>query len=263
MAHATLADLHIYYTGGGSNSTPSASIGGAISSTRILAQTASALTTLTGVTINEGRGNGTAGTGTLTWTPSTGLFTWQPYGGSVGSGVSVTADGTYWVQGGSNGGGLSITVVYASLPTSTTSNTVTLTNSTQKFFIDTTKDVSDAGSSQYHCFAVKNAHATEKMVDVTLWRAADTNGLDTISMYLDPLAASNGAVGPTAVANENTAPAASTFVVPDSRTHASALAVGTLTAGQVRFFWLKLLTPADVDTETLVNIFQIGAYIRG
>jgi len=265
MAHATLADVGIYYTGAGANSTPSLSIGGDISSVRIRSQTASALTTLTGITIDDGLGNSVAGAGTLSFIASTKTLTYQPYGGSVGAAVDISANGVYTVQGANNGGALCITVVAASLPTSNVSNNVTLTNITQKFFVDTTKDESDAGVTKYHCFAIKNLHATEKMVDVAAYIGSNTPGADTITMFLDSLAAGDGATtSPTAVANENTAPAASTFVAPDSRTHADALAVGTLTtAAPVRFFWLKEATPADVDTEELVNTFQIGLYIRG
>jgi len=264
MAHATLADVGIYYTGGGANSTASLSIGGAISSVRIRGQTATALTTLTGIVINDGWGNSTGGAGALSYTASTKTITYQPFGGSTGASVDISANGNYFIQGANNGGGVDITVTAASLPTSNVYNTITFSNITQKFFVDTTKDESDAGVTKYHCFAIKNLHATEKMVDVALYIAANTPGADTISMFLDPLAASTGATGPTAVANENTAPASSTFVVPDSRTHADALAVGTLTtAAPVRFFWIKQLTPADVDVEELINTFQIGTYIRG
>lgn len=261
MADPTLADLQIYYSGAGSNSTPSASIGGAASSVRVLSQTASALTTLTGVVIDDAAGN-SPGAGTLTYTASTTSFTWQPFGGSTGTAVVANANGRYFIQGANNGGGLCITVTFASLPTATTSNTVTIANQTQKLFADQTKAESDAGVTKYHCFFVKNAHLTLPMVDVKVYIAANTPGGDTNAVFLDPLAAGTGASGPTAVVNENTAPAASTFVVPDSITHADVLNIGTLTAGQGRFVWIRQLTPSGITVATPVNTFSLGLYLR-
>ncbi len=261
MADPTLANLQLFYTGGGANNTPSLSIGGAISSERVLSQTASALTTLTGVTIDDAVGN-TEGNGTLTYTASSTSLTYQPPNGSPGTAINVSAGGTFFIQGASNAGGLAVTVVAASLPTATVANTVAIANRLNKFFADQTKAESDAGVTKYHCFGIKNTHATLPMVDVSMWIASNTPGADTDSLFLDPLAASDGTVGPTAVANENTAPAASAFVVPDSLTHADVLDFGTLTAGQVRFFWVKQLTPAGVTEATPANTFVPTLYMR-
>jgi len=255
---SSLAYLKLYYSGGGANSTPSLSIGGAISSVAVPMQTATGTGIITGVTINEGFGN-TIGDGTLTYTASSNTFTWTPYNGSSGTGVEVLEDGTYFVQGAANSGGLSITVVFSSLPSSTTSDTVTLANQTQKFFADQTEEETLAGVTKYHCWAVKNVHASLPIVGIKLWVSQNTPGQDTFALYLDPLAAGDGATtSPTAVANENTAPGASTFVTPDSATHADVLSMGTLTFGQVRFFWVRQTTPASVTAETLGNTFKLG-----
>jgi len=261
MSDPTLADLQIFYTGGGANTTPSASIGGAISSGRIYSQSCTAFGPLSGVTIVDGLGNG-VGVGTMTYTASTKKLTWQPYGGSVGAAVDVSVSGLYFIQGANNGGGLAVSVVAANLPTSNVTDTSTISNQTEKFFVNTTKAESDAGFSKYHCFAIKNAHATEPMVNIALWISENTPGADTWSLALDPLAASNGAVGPTAVANETTSPGL-TFVTPVTRTDADVLNVGTLTAGQVRFFWIKNLTPSGITEEQLANTFKLGVYARG
>ena len=261
MADPSLADLNLYYSGGGSNAVTTASIGGAISSARALSQSCTPPTTLTGVTIVDGLGNA-VGSGTLTYTAATQSLTWQPYLGSVGSAGVVSTNGTYFIQGGSNGGGLCVTVVAASLPSSNVSNTIAVTNLTEKFFLDQTKAESDAGVNKYHCFVIKNNHATLPMIDITLYIAENTPGSDTCSLYLDPIVAGAGGTGPTAVADENTAPGSSTFVAPDSKDHADALDVGTLTAGQCRFFWIKQTTPAGVIVATAANTFKLGMYCR-
>jgi hypothetical protein len=128
--------------------------------------------------------------------------------------------------------------------------------------LNQTKAESDTGVTKYHCFAIKNTHSTGSIIDIKLYVAENTPGADTDSIYLDPLAAGTGATGPTAVANENTAPASSTFVTPDSISHADVLNVGTLTPGQCRFFWVKQLTPAGVTVATLANTFKLGIYMR-
>jgi hypothetical protein len=261
MADPTLADLKLYYSGGGSNAVTTLSIGGAISSARVTSQAATAPTTVTGVTINDALGND-VGVGTLSYTASTTSLRWQPYNGSSGTAVDVSAGGDFFIQGANSGGGLCVTVVAANLPTSNTTNSITISNQTEKLFLNQSKSESNVGVTKYHCFAIKNAHATMDMIEVKLWIAENTPGADTNSLYLDPLVASNGAVGPTAVANENTAPGGSTFVTPDSATHADVLSVGTLTAGQCRFFWVKQLTPASVTTATLENTFKIGVSMR-
>lgn len=259
---ATLADIGVYYTGGGANSTPSLSIGGAKSSVQIRFQAGTGLTTLTGVTIDDGFGN-TEGDGSLVYTASTTSLTWNGYGAGTGTAVDVSAGGKFFIQSANNGGGLCVTVDETALPSQNVTNTVTIANNTQKLFSDTTKDESDTGVTKYHCFFFVNEHATESMVDITAWRASDTPGADTIAMYLDPLAASDGSIGPTAVANENTAPAASTFVTPTSRTHAGALDLGRLDAGEGVFVWYRQTTPANVTTAYAENPFSTGLYIRG
>ena len=259
MSDPTLYDLQLHYSG--ASGTPATSIGGAIHANRLLSQSATGLTTLTGITIVDGLGNG-VGAGTLTFTAATKLITWTPFGGSQGTAVDISVDGGYFVQGYNNGGGLCITVVAASLPTSNVSNTITLANVTQQMFLDQTKAESNAGVTKYHCFYIKNAHATLPMVAVKAYIAENTNGADTCTIWLDPLVAGTGAVGNTPVANENTAPSGSTFVAPDSITHADVLAIGTLTAGQCRAIWVKQLTPAGIDVATLANTFKLGLYIK-
>lgn len=266
MAHnPNMANLVMYYSGGGANSTTTASIGGAISSARVTSQTSTALTTLTGVTIDDAMGNG-EGDGTLSYASATKTLTWQPQNGSAGTPVTITEDGVWFIQGYNNGvnngGALCVTVVYASLPTINISNTVTIANRTEKMFLNLTEDETNTGVNKYHCFALKNTHGTKKIVDIKMWVSKNREGASE-SLYLDPLAASNGAVGPTAVANENTAPGGSTFVVPTSSTDAAVLSFGTLLAGQVRFFWRKEATPAGLDTAVTANTFVASISMRG
>ena len=261
MAHdPNLANLVLYYTGGGSNATPSASIGGAISSVRIPSQSATG-TPPTGVTIDNALGN-EQGDGTLTVVVSGAnkSITWQPFRGSPGTSVPITESGVWFVKSAVDGG-LCLTIDYNSLPSSTTGATITIANQTEKFFSTTTKAQSKTGLVRYHCFAVKNTHATLPVDDVRGYIAENTPGVDNCLLYLDPLAASNGATGPTAVANDTTEPAGAAWVNPTAFDHADKLAFGLLNAGQVRFFWVKQTTPANVGTPEPNNTFIPGFYM--
>jgi hypothetical protein len=257
---ASMAELKIFLTGGAVNTSPTASIGGAVSATEILSQSASGLTTLTGVTINNAAGN-TEGDGTLAYNATSHTMTWTPPNGTTGVSTDVSSGGVFFVQGGSSGGALVITVVAASLPTASTSNTVTIANLDEKMFANVSKDDSYTGKSVYHCFGIKNT-GTDAKKDVTIWIASNTPGQDTISIAVGAGAAGDGVTTgiDTAVANENTAPVGLTFTAPT--TQATGLSIGDLSGSagstHTRCFWIKQLVPAGVDQEYLNNTFRIG-----
>lgn len=257
------AHLHFFYTEGGVGGTvPATSLGGVMSSGRILSQAASALTTLTGVTIEDGVGNA-PGEGTFVYSSVNKTLTWQPYNGSAGAAVDVSVDGKYMIQGGNNGGALLIDVVAASLANNGVTNLVTITNLLNKKWADTTKDESDVGSEKYICIAVKNT-SSEKMKGISLYKKTATPGEDKVLLFLDPAAVGDGTTpAPAIVANINTAPAASTFVDPPTFDDANAIAIGDLLAGEVRFYWENLSTPAGVTAEKLINPYGIGAWLKG
>ena len=264
---ANLSELKFYLTGGASNSDVTASTGGIVSSTEVLSQTGTGLTTLTGVTINNAMGND-VGDGTLTYTSTAQTLTWTPYNGTTGTAVDVSADGTYYIQGGSNGGALVVTVVAASLPSSTISNTVTIANQDQKMFVDVTKAQSDAGTTFYHCFAVRNTGTDEKK-SVTIWIDTNTPGQDNIALgYSTSVTAGDAATTGlfTDTTSETTAPTAETVVYSAPTTKATGIVLGDLSGSagstHTRCFWVRLTVPAGVDEEYLNNYFHIGFYAK-
>lgn len=263
---ASMAELELRLTGGASNSDVTVSTGGIVSSTEIIQQTGTGLTTLSGVTIERAMGNA-EGDGTLTWNSSAETFTWTPKNGTTGTAVSVTADGTYFIQGGSDGGALVITVVYASLPTSTTSNTVTVANNENVMFDDVSKDDSYAGITRYHIFAFKNT-GTDAKKDVKLWINANTPGQDTINIGISTsVTAGDGATTGLFVdtTDETSAPAETvSYVAPT--TEATAIDIGELSGSagstHTRQFVVKQIVPSNVDEEYLDNNFTLAYSAR-
>jgi hypothetical protein len=257
---ASMAELKLFLTGGALNASVPDSTGGVVSSTEILSQSTSSLSTLTGITINNATGNA-EGDGTLAYNATAQTITWTPPSGTTGSAVDISSNGTFFVQGGSSGGALIITVVAASLPSSTTSNTVTVTNLSEKLFTNVSKDLSYAGVTRYHCFALKNT-GTDAKKDVTIWIASNTPGQDTIAIGVANAAAGDGASTgiDTDTTDETVAPSSVTFTAPT--TQATGLSVGDLSGSagstHTRCFWIKQLVPAGVDQEYLNNTFRIG-----
>lgn len=190
---ANLAHLQMFLTGGATNTNAAKSLGGPLSSQRVLSQTASAPTTITGVTIEDAAGNA-VGTGTLTYTYSATApsLAWTPPGSSIGISVNVATSGKYALQGASNGGLLLVDVVAASLPGSNQTNSITIANQVLKIFDDVSKAESQAGDTEYRCLFVKNTHASDTLVDVRLWRHTDTPGQDVMTLELDPAVVGDG-----------------------------------------------------------------------
>lgn len=110
------------------------------------------------------------------------------------------------------------------------------------FFDDVNSTEAAAGDTEYRCVFVYNAHATDSALNVTLQITSELAGGGVTTAALDNLAAS--AVGSATAqastsADENTAPASvGTFGT-------TAVAIGTLLAGQCRAVWLKRVVGAS------------------
>ena len=272
------AQLKWRLSGGAANTTATASIGGIMSTVAggiVLSQLATATTTtISGVTLGDSAGNA-IGDGTLTFTYSATAPTlkWTPYGGSIGTAVTVSVSGTYLVQGGNDGGHIIVTVVAASLPSSNKTDTIAITAQDQKIFDDVTKAESDTGKTYYRCLYLHNSGTTATTDDkktIKIWIEENTAGDDVISIGLatqDPdTGGATGVAGtdfPAAVADEFTAPAGVTFSSP---TEAAPLTSFDLTSASgvtyAQAVWIKREVPAGTYTETLSNTFRLGVYAK-
>ena len=241
---ADLSDVRFYLSG------TDGKTGGAKGTVEILSQSATGITTITGVTINRASGNG-VGAGTLYYYTATKTLAWSPNGGTLGAAVDVSVNGTYAIQGGSVGGVLVVTVVSASLPGSDLTNTITVANIANEIFSDVTKAQSNAGVTRYRC--VYFCNSVSDKVSGKLWIDANTPGLDTIAIGLDPAGAGGTAA---TTANETTAPAGVTFTAPT--TEGTALSIGNLTTSQSYPFWIQEIVPSGCTVATPANTFNLG-----
>lgn len=269
---ARLSELQFYLSGGSGNSTASASTGGAMSSTRILSQSATGAAAPTGITYGDAAGND-VGDGTLTYTYSATAPTlaWTPYGGQIGTAVNVATSGTYALTGYGDGGVLSVTVDAASLPGASTTDTVTIANQDVKIFDDVTKAQSLAGLTEYRCIFVKNTGTTattDDKVDIEAFIAANTSGADTISIGLatqDPStgAGTSGVDYPADTGSETGVPAGVTFTSPTSAAPLTAFNLSS-TAGSTyaKAIWIKRVVPANTFTEKTGNTFRLGFNVK-
>lgn len=257
---ASLADVKLVHSGGASNNDPLLDLGGVKSTDAakdILSQSATAPTTITGVTIDDAAGND-EGDGSLVFNFVNKTLRWTPFGGTAGTAVDVSANGDYAIQGGNNGGLLKVTVVASSLPSSDQTNTITIANLLQKIFDDVTKAESLAGSVKYRGIFIQNDHASESMVNGKLYIAENTPGQDTIQIAM---AAEAKNLAMATIADEDTAPSAIDFDAVNPINAASGLVIPTLDFGDYIGFWLKRTVPANTSQAELENTFKLGIQV--
>jgi len=209
---SSAADLKFVLSGGAANTSPAAALGGAISTDAngVIKSQSITASTIAGVTYDDAAGNA-LGNGTVTYTLTGQTLQWTPPSGVIGPAVAVGTNGIYTLYGADGLGQVKVTIVAASLPGAGTTQNPTIANQTNKLFDDVARLEAVAGDIEYRCFYVKNAHASESMTGVLLWIDTNTNGVDDLSIGLDPVGVNGTA---TTIANEDTAPAGVTFSTP-------------------------------------------------
>lgn len=126
-------------------------------------------------------------------------------------------------------------------------STTQATGAANVFFDDVQSSEASAGDTEYRCFFVHNAHATDSALNVNVQIVSEVAGGGATTAALDNIAAS--AIGSSSaqaaqVADENTAPSGvGTFGT-------SALSIGTLAAGQCKAVWLKRTVAASTGNMT-------------
>jgi len=103
-----------------------------------------------------------------------------------------------------------------------------------------TGDQNATSANDYKGFAVHNKHSTLTLLNAVIWLTGKTANSTTYTIGVDPNAASavgNSAAQGTLIATTAAAPVGVTFSEPLAKS--SALALGDIGPGQVKFFWLK------------------------
>jgi hypothetical protein len=203
-------NIKIYLSGGAGNSNPNASLGGAISATRLLSQSVTGISNITGVTAIEARGGG-VGSGTLAYTAAGNLLVYTPPGGSAGAAVAISADGTYFLKGADGIATLEITAVALSLPGTNQSDTLTVARIANNLWDNISGSEGRGGDTEYRCIYYKNTSGLA--YQFRAWIYAQPTGNSTLQVGLDAAGVNGVAV---TIANENTAPVGVTFSAPST-----------------------------------------------
>lgn len=125
-------------------------------------------------------------------------------------------------------------------------------NTLNNIFSDSGGTESLAGSTKYRCVYLHNGHASITAQNVKIYISANSTSADTTWEIGLAAAALNGTES--AVANEDTAPAAVTFSAPT--TYATGLAPVDIPFGQHIGVWYKRITtgPAAADNGDTTTI---------
>lgn len=244
-------DLVFRLSGGAANADPSLSLGGAMSSTRILSQSGTGIVNITGVTFVDGVGNA-LGNGTLFYTDATTSLAWTPQGVALGIQIDVSVDGRYGIPSSLDSQYIVVDVVAGSLPVADQNDTVVIVDLPNLLWDDVLKAESSAGDSEFRCIYLVNPHGTDSAFAGALFIAANTPGVDLVQIGLDP-AGLNGTA--TTIVDENTAPAG---VVYTSPTGPPGLSIGNLTPSDNYPFWINRVVTINTTTPEPNNTFQIG-----
>lgn len=131
-------------------------------------------------------------------------------------------------------------------------------------FDDVTGQENTTGTTDYRCVFVYNANSANALQNAVLWLSGgDPAGGSTITLAVDttaPSALGSSTAQADTIANELTAPTAiGSWAAPTVSTPGTALALGTIGAGQVKAFWVRRVTSgvAAVNAET-VNFAVTG-----
>jgi hypothetical protein len=247
-------------SGGGGNTDPDASLGGAMSTEVILSQETVMSTPIAGVTDIEGRGNSYFGVnpsvGTIGFVFSTTELRFQPPGFGFGPNVDVSADGRYTLRGpsGAPNSVAIIDVVRASLPGSDISQAITFETPDNSLFDDIGAIEAFLGVTNYRCYYVRNRDSTDTLFGVKVYIGSQPAGDAVFSVGLDPAGVNGGA---TSVGDEETAPGGVVFTSPS--TYAGGLLIGDLTPGDNQAIWLKRevapggVTPVESDLPNIAH----------
>lgn len=213
-------------------------------------KSATAPSNVTGVVINWASIENTNGAGTLTYVLSGKTLAWTPPGGSIGTAVGFTSDGTATLQGAITEDSINVTVVSASLPGSDDTDSITISGSAgsllNNVYDDVTSAQAAAGLTDYACICRKNTHGSETVFSPKVWIANNTPAAgDTYEIGIEaPSSQPSGyATNNNPLPNDTTAPTGVTFSAPTTEATGIAIPVD-LGPGEIYYIWRKRIVTA-------------------
>lgn len=261
MNDINVAYLQAFLSGGVSNAGPNSSLGGEISDERIISQTGTGITHITGVTIDSAAGNA-EGIGILAYDAADNTMNWTPNGSTVGADVTVLEDGLYGVTGLNGVGLIVVNVDFDLLPeTGLNTDNITISNVVDNLFDDISKSDSFNGSIDYRAYFLKNVHPTDPFLDIVLFMGQQpTPG--TVAFGVDPAGKGDGESSsiPQLIANEKVAPSGVTFSTASSEP--GGVHVNQLDPGECILVWLRRTITArnTVSNAESVTVVSAQAY---
>lgn len=248
MPAINLAYLEFRLSGGAANTDPDASLGGIMSSQRILSKSATALSNITGITIDDAPGVAEGTTITLQYYSSSKTIR-AVVGASANPYVSLTEDARIALP--ADAGYIFMTVDYSALSASNQTDTITVSALQNQLFDDIAKTEAYDGDVEYRCAYLVNTHSTDDFLGAKIYISTQPNGSDDLAVALDLAGIGDGSSTGVAdtISDENTAPDPNlTFTAPS--TFESAITIGTLAPGEACAFWQQRTVPALTLTST-------------
>ena len=245
-----LESLKTKLSGGASNSDVSLSVGGVMSSTIVLSQSATLTAEIPGVVVTDAAGN-TDGTGTLTYTALGKTLKWTEPGTAIpGTAVSIGSNGVYVIRGNGLTAGYVVVTVTSSQLSSVTSYAPSVTVATQNELMlpAVDKDTAYAGATEYYCYYLHNTHGSESILGVQLRLATDTPGVDTLSVGRLTNKNANGTL-------DGVADTGATWMT--YQLAGVDLTLGDLLFGDRWGFWVKRVIPSLTVDGVSSNTFKL------
>lgn len=248
-------DLNIYLTGvaneGDAQTDPNQSLGGKRSGTIVQSLAATAPVAVTGVAIDEVPAPNGEGSATLAFTYSGTTLTYTAPSDTAGAAVDVSTDGTYELYSGDATKYIIVTVTSASIPASDQSDAIAFTNVVEGIFDSVGSLEAATGDTEYRALMLRN-DAAYSMSNAKVWIESNTPfANDSVEIGME--APSSGDIQ--SIANEGTAPGGVTFYTAVDE--ASALSIGTLSAGGNYGVWIKRAVTATA-LRYADNNFQLA-----
>lgn len=259
------SNLVFRLSGGAANTTPDLSLGGAVSSTVMQAQQATAIN-MAGVGIAYSGGLTPGSTHSIRHTIVSGTHYFELKDGtdvSYGPAVAVGESGTIYLAG-QNRGAVGLTITFGALGSVAQTEQFSVTNVKNNLFDDVTKTDALNGKVEYRCIYLYNNHPTESFLQVALFGYGQAGNPaaagDKFWVAADIAGEGNGSTSGVAspIATEVDVPVGAVFSSP---VLATPLVLGSIGPQKARAVWLRRDVPPLLFAATPDDYASFGVKV--